>query len=371
MLVKILVIADTDIDGAGTATIIRWYYQSKYLLLRPKITVMFPEREVLNEKFADETWVRGLVHDYDIVYLCDTGLNTNEGNKNLGEILAPMTIYLDHHQTNYDRQEKYIKNFKGFHVKEGARCSAKIAFDTFLKEFDVPQSFLATRRYRKFVKIKEFAQLINDFDMWIRKYPRSTVLNDIVAAMGPQRAYEEFVKICLTPGVNTEVMKDAITRVRYKKLASLELGKATLVKHRNYKVPFYTAIIAGFKSEVGSALVHPKGMVAVFDIESRTVSFRIGSEYSGMKYSRNTALNCLDFAELFGGGGHPQAAGIPSGEAVKVLKNMSREMGRFLLEEEKNERQRKRGNGNGGGDSANRAGNPKNTPSGQRGPDKS
>ena len=82
-----------------------------------------------------------------------------------------------------------------------------------------------------------------------------------------------------------------------------------MVKHRNYKAPFYTAVIDGFKSEVGSALVHPKGMIAVFDIESRTVSFRIGSEFSGMKYNRNTSLNCLDFAELFNGGGHPQAAG--------------------------------------------------------------
>ncbi|KKK95188.1 hypothetical protein LCGC14_2675320 [marine sediment metagenome] len=341
----ILIIGDTDIDGTGAATIIRWYYQSKYLFpqLRPKIKVWFPERTVLNERFADATWVRSVFHDNDLIYLCDTGPNSEEGNRNLGEILAPKTIYFDHHQSNYDRQEKYIKNFKGFYVKEGARCTAKITFDTFLKEFDVPHSFLATRRYRRFVRIKEFAQLINDIDLWIRKYPRSTELNDVVNALGPMRAYEEFNKICLTPGTNTEVTKDAIAAVRHKKKASLELGQATLVKHRNYKVPFYTAIINGFRTEVASELVHPKGMIACYNLDANTISFRIGSDYSGMKYSRNTTLSCLDFAEIFGGGGHPYAAGISPSEAFKVLKVMSKEMGRFLLEEEKNDRESKRG----------------------------
>ncbi len=340
----VLIIGDTDVDGTGAAAIIRWYYQSKYLFpqLRPKIKVWFPERTVLNERFADATWVRSVAHDNDLIYLCDTGLNTEEGNKNLGEILAPKTIYFDHHQTNFDRQEQYIKNYKGFYVKEGARCTAKIAFDTLLKEFDVPQSFLATRRYRKFVKIKEFAQLVNDIDMWIRKYARSTELADVVNALGPDRAYEEFTKICLTPGINTEVTKDAIAAVRHRKEASLKLGKSTLVKHKNYKVPFYTAIINGFQSEVGSELVHPRGMIACYNLDANAISFRIGSDYSGMKYSRNTTISCLDFAELFGGGGHPQAAGISPSEATKVLKVMSKEMGRFLLEEEKNGRVQRR-----------------------------
>lgn len=336
----ILIIADTDIDGAGAATIIRWYYQSKYLfpILRPKIKTWFPERTILNEKFCDEAWVRSVAHDNDLIYLCDTGLNSDIGNKNLGEILARKTIYFDHHQTNYDRQEEYIKDYKGFYVKEGARCTAKITFDTFLKEFDVPNSFLATRRYRKFIKIKEFAQLVNDIDMWIRKYPRSTELADVVSILGPARAYEEFINICLNPGINTDIIKDAIISVRYKKNISLELGKATLVKHRNYKVPFYTAIINGFQSEVASDLVHPKGMIACYNIDTNTISFRVGSDYSGMKYSRNTKINCLDFAELFGGGGHRVAAGISPKEITQILKIMSKEMGHFLLEEEKNER---------------------------------
>ena len=137
-------------------------------------------------------------------------------------------------------------------------------------------------------------------------------------------------------------MKDAIDRVRYKKKASLELGRATLVKHRNYKVPFYTAIIDDFQSEVASELVHPKGMIACYNVNANTISFRIGSDYSGMKYSRNTIISCLDFAELFGGGGHPQAAGISPSEAAKILKVMSKEMGCFLLEEEKNDRDSKR-----------------------------
>ena len=364
----VLIIGDTDVDGTGAATIIRWYYQSKYLFpqLRPKIKVWFPERTVLNERFADATWVRSVAHDNDLIYLCDTGLNIEEGNKNLGEILAPKTIYFDHHQTNYDHQEQYAKNYKGFYVKEGARCTAKIAFDTLLKEFDVPHSFLATRRYRRFVKIKEFAQLVNDIDMWIRKYARSTELADVVNALGPDKAHEEFNKVCLTPGTNTETMKEALATVRHHKVASLKLGQSTLVKHKNYKVPFYTAIINGYQSEVASDLVHPRGMIACYNLDTNTISFRIGSEYSGMKYSRNNTISCLDFAELFGGGGHPQAAGISPSEAAKILKVMSKEMGRFLLEEEKNGRvQRSSRN------STNRSKTGKDSSGGERNPDKS
>jgi len=363
---QVLIIGDTDIDGTGAATIIRWYYQSKYFFWKPKIKTWFPDRTVLNERFADETWARQTAHDNDLIYLCDTGPNSEEGNRFLGEILAPKTIYFDHHQTNYDRQEPYIKNYKGFYVKEGARCTAKITYDTFLKEFDVPHSFLATRRYRKFVKIKEFAQLVNDIDMWIRKYPRSTELNDVVDALGPYRAHEEFNEVCLTPGTNTDAMREAITKVRHKKEASLALGKATLVKHRSYKVPFYTAVIAGFQSEVASELVHPKGMIACFNIDTKAFSFRVGSDYSGMKYNRNTKINCLDFAELFGGGGHPQAAGISPPQANDILKVLSREMGRFLLEEEKNDRESKRGSRG----STKRGRNSKDPARGQRDPDK-
>lgn len=343
---KIMIIGDTDIDGTGAATIIKWYHECKNVrILQPKIDVYFPNRTELNTKFDDEGWVKSIHAKYDLIYLCDTGLESKEGNKNLGTILAPKTIYFDHHESNFKRQEQYIKNFKGFYVKEGARCTAKIAYDVLLKEFEDPGSIWMTRKWRNFQKIKEFAHLVNDIDMWVRKYPRSTQLADVVTELGPYEAHDEFLEIALSPIQDTPVTLAAWEKAEHTKSVSRELGEATLVKHRNYKVPFYTAIINGYQSEVASNLVHPKGMIAVFNLVTKAVSFRVGSEFSGMKYSRNKNLNCLDFAELFGGGGHPMAAGI-SPEATKgILKEMARSMGQFLLEEEKNERQRKRGSG--------------------------
>ncbi len=362
---KILIIADTDLDGTGTAAIIKWYYQCKSFW-KPKVDVCFPDRGELNENFADPNWATRIYKKYDLIYLCDTGLDSEEANKYLGTILAPKTIYFDHHESNFKRQEEYVKNFKGFYVKEGARCSAKIAYDVLLKEFEDPGSIWKTRKWRDFQKIKEFAHLVNDYDMWIRKYIRSTQLADVVTEIGPYDAHEEFVKICLKPNEDSDITFKAWQRAKFTKDKSRELGEATLVKHRNYKVPFYTAIIDGYQSEVGSDLVHSRGMIAVFNIRTKSVSFRIGSDFSGMKYSRNKTLDCLDFAELFGGGGHPMAAGVGPANTEVILKEMARSMGHFLLEEEKNERQRKRGSGS----AAKRSGPEPDSDVGKRDPDK-
>ncbi len=363
---KILIIGDFDLDGTGAATVIKWYHQCNSFL-KPKIDVLFPDRKELNDNFSDPDWVTRIYKKYDLVYLCDTGLNTEEGNKYLGTILAPKIIYFDHHETNLKNQEEYVKNFKGFYVKEGARCTAKIAYDVLLKEFEDPGSVWKTRKYNKFLKIKEFAHLVNDFDMWIRKYPRSTQLSDVVTELGPRVAHEELVKICLTPNEDTDLTAKAWKRSENFKNISRELGRDTLVKHRNYKVPFYSAVIDGYQSEVGSDLVHPRGMIALFNIKTKTISLRIGADYSGMKYGRNKTINCLDFAELFGGGGHPMAAGIGSTGSNLILKEMSRTMGQFLLEEEKNERSRKRT----GGSAADRGGPESNSGSSKRDSDKS
>lgn len=310
-----MIIADRDLDGAGSAAIIELYHK---ITDKAIVSVLFPDRTKLNAQFKDTKAVKNWAAMYDLIYLCDTGLDNPEGNRNLGRILGPKTIYFDHHQTNHERSCAYAYNFLGYHVVEGDRCTAKIAYDTLLQSLDP-----AKEEYQIFEGAAEFAMLVNDLDMWIRKYGRSTDLGDVVAVLGPDHAFMELGKCVTNAYYNSDVMYEAIETASMRKFKSLQLAKETLVKHQGYKAPLYTAVCCGYSSEVSHQLVHSGGLIILYDTISGTMSIRRGD-------SAAEDVSCLDFAMLFKGGGHPYAAGCP---AEKVLKQMSQTMGQYMIKE--------------------------------------
>jgi oligoribonuclease NrnB/cAMP/cGMP phosphodiesterase (DHH superfamily) len=321
---KVLVIADRDLDGSGSAAIINLYHK---VTGDTPVTVQFPMRNNLNAQFKDANAVKKLAIDYDLIYLCDTGVDSSEGIRNLTRILGPKLIYFDHHQTNYEGTKANADNFLGYHVIEGDRCTAKIAFDVLLESLSPPSS---CDEQLEFKEAAEFAMLVNDLDMWIRNYERSSELGDIVAVLGPDHAYLEFEECVTNAYHNSEIMQEAIETARMRKFKSLQLAKETLVKHKGYKAPLYTAICRGYGSEVSHKLVHDEGLIVLYDTTSGTMSLRRGDTVN----TKDSDVNCLDFANLFGGGGHPFAAGFP---AEKVLKQMSQVMGQYMIKEWKNE----------------------------------
>jgi oligoribonuclease NrnB/cAMP/cGMP phosphodiesterase (DHH superfamily) len=333
---RILVIADTDLDGTGAATIITKYHEicsrpsklTPWASNRDTVEVHFPSREQLNEEFADEDWVRHVEGKYDLIYLCDTGLNTKAGNVNLGTILAPKTIYFDHHETNLNNQKEYASDYKGFHVVEGERCTAKIAFD-------VLHGRLASGpKGEEFRKLKKFAGLINDLDLWYRMFPRSTELGDYVAMVGSEAAYPKLLKIAADPDRNVDDMEEVLSRVSREKESSLALAKATLVKHKGYKTPFHTCFVDDWASWVSGEICPKTGMLTMLDVRRKTLSFRVGSKYIGTEWhdAKEPKPNCIDIAGPLGGGGHPQAAGVSTTESRAIFKKLSQRLGELLLE---------------------------------------
>lgn len=342
---RILVIADTDLDGTGAATIITKYHElfDRRSLLKPWkvekdiVEIHFPSRTQLNEEFANEEWVRHVDAKYNLVYLCDTGLNTEAGNKHLGEILAFKTIYFDHHETNLQNQEAYRDNYKGFYVEEGERCTAKIAYDTLASTLahETSAHRLESRdRYSKFRELKKFAGLVNDLDMWYRMFPRSSELGEYVAVVGAANAYPCMLKIATTPDVNVDDMEEVLSKVAADKARSLELAQATLIKHKGYKTPFHTCMVDDWASWVAGEICPVSGMIAMFDVRHKTLSFRVGSKYVGTEWhkAKGKKPNCLDFVIPLGGGGHPQAAGVSTAESCAVFKKLSQRLGEILLE---------------------------------------
>lgn len=342
---RVLVIADTDLDGTGAATIITKYHElfSRRSLFTPwkiekdTVEIHFPNRVQLNEEFANEKWIRHIDNKYDLIYLCDTGLNTREGNINLGTVLAPKTIYFDHHETNLKNQEDYKDRYKGFYVEEGERCTAKIAYDTLaelLGRETADNQPEGQARYKKFREFKKFAGLVNDLDMWYRMFPRSSELGEYIAVVGAEKAYPRMLKIAATPDQNVDDMEEVLSRVASEKSRSLELAKSTLVKHKGYKTPFHTCMVDDWASWVAGEICPPSGMIAMFDVRYKTLSFRVGPKYIGMEWhkAKGKKPNCLDFAEPLGGGGHPQAAGVSTAEACAIFKKLSQRLGELLLE---------------------------------------
>jgi oligoribonuclease NrnB/cAMP/cGMP phosphodiesterase (DHH superfamily) len=333
---SILVIADTDLDGTGSAVLITKYYEMFYGSSIPfkkgtQVEVMFPSRKSLDDLFSDAIWCEDIKAKYEHIYLCDTCPNSLKACENIGTILAPKMTIFDHHSTNLDRLEQYVQNFTdasgwcGLNIIEGERCSAKITFDV-LREM--------SRASDKFNVFKKFAGLVNDYDLWYRMFPRSTDLADYVATVGADRAYQTLLQIADDPDKNVEEMETLIAGVRKEKEKSLDLAYATLVKHKGYKTPFYTCMVDDWASWVGSEVVAKTGLVAMFDIRRKSLSFRVGSKYVGTEWHKVTGIkpNALDFAEPLGGGGHPQAAGVSTGEASPIFKQLSERLGEILLE---------------------------------------
>lgn len=334
---RIFVVADSDIDGLGASTILWWFYECRSgRLTRPSIEFTFPTREALNAMAENTFEMQRIADAYDRIYIFDTGVNSAKANENVGHFWAPKTVYIDHHETNADRQERFQGKYVGFHVVEGSRCTAKIAYDVLYRELALENP----KKAEKFAKIKEFADLVNDIDMWVRDYPRSSELADFVEAVkDKQQAFGNLKQICLTPTKNTDFMVETLLRVNEEKMASISLARSTLVKHEGYKCPFYTAFVDGYQSEAAAEVVHPRGIVAVYNVRSGTLSLRLGKELSGMKfYKHGDNISCLEFAELFGGGGHPQAAGVSKREMTPILKAMSKALGVFMLEALQNDR---------------------------------
>lgn len=344
---RVLVIADQDLDGTGSATIITKYWdlfaaRSAMPPFKVKRDVFvdcsFPHRSELNEMFEDEDWVRHKLEHYEKIYICDTAPNSEQAIRNIGTLLAPKVIYFDHHATNLKRLLPYKNNFLSFNIEEGERCSAKITFDTLYAELSESHPDKA----EEFKGLRKFALLVNDLDMWYRKMPRSTELADFVAVAGPVAAYMELQEICYTPDTNTLVMIPILEKISTAKRNSLSLAQATLVKHEGYKAPFYTCMADDWSSWVAGELAPSNGIIAMFDLARKSLSFRVGPDYVGMEWHRaeEPKPNCLDFAELLGGGGHPQAAGVSTGEASPIFKQLSERFGEILLETYNEQRSR-------------------------------
>lgn len=342
---KVFIIADTDLDGTGAATIITKYHQlfqtKSHSIWRPfgvqprdEIEVYFPDRVELNQKFEDSRWVDEIWNSYDLIYLCDTGLNTDIGNENLGRI-ASKVIYFDHHSTNLERQYNYADRYKGFHVEEGSSCTAKIAYDTLFADLQADSCRCPPDKAIQFRKLKKFSLLVNDLDLWYRTMPRSTELADYEAMVGPYKGYETFLQICENPDENPYHMQEVLNKVSAEKNRSLSLAKATLVKHKGYKVPFHTCIVDGWASWVAGEVCPKTGLLAMLDTSTKALSFRVGSKYAGTAWhdAKQPKPNCLEFAEPLGGGGHPQAAGVSTGEASPIFKQLSQRLGEILLED--------------------------------------
>jgi len=333
---RVLIIADTDLDGTGSAVVITKFIETlcdgnSLFTEGFEVEVCFPAREDLDTIF-NETNCREMLKEYDRIYLCDTAPGSLDSCENIGTILASKIFIFDHHATNLQKLQPYAGNFASFnsgglYIIEGSRCSAKLAFD-------ILKDTLSDQQAEKFSMLGRFVELVNDLDMWHREFPRSSELGDYVATVGPDFAYPILLQIAHNPDQNVDNMEEVVSQVLQKKEHSLELARATLVEHEGYTVPFHSCIVDNWASWVAGKICPASGMLVMFDIARKSLSFRVGSQYVGNNWhiSEGPKPNCLDFAEPLGGGGHPQAAGVDVGDLSPIFKKLSERLGELLLE---------------------------------------
>ena len=344
---RILVMADSDLDGVGTAAMIKWYYNNCSAWYRPRamVEVMFPTRSGFNGIFWSRDRVRRLSSGFDFVFICDLGLDSSQANQILAEELASKTIYIDHHPTTDVHQSQYKERYFMYAVEaEGGHCTAEIAYCLLVNspaaQPDGPFFRLSTSKRTQFTQLHAFATLVTDLDLWYRKLPRSMELGDFVETAGPHRAFAELMKILPDFEKNTPTMEKYLEQAETKKQNSKALGEATLVQHDGYKMPFSTCFVDDYASWVGSELVDSVGLIAMMDVKGKTLHFRVGPRFVGTAWNKakGTKPDSLDFAVPLGGGGHHQSAGVSEQEALPIFKELSRRFGEVLLEEYNNDR---------------------------------
>jgi len=310
-------VSHTDLDGFGSQFVIDAFYNNvKYY------NVDYGDIEdVLFKIFYKIT-------KNDTLYITDLNL-TLDVSKKLDEIRKTIGFevqLLDHHITGMDSAEIY----DWYHL-DTKICGTKITYNYMTQKFpnvELPAGF------------KETVDMINIYDMWIKKDPlfrKSQLLSNSVFEnkIDSSKNSQFMVNLIRKTGVLLQVLsvqevEKVMPSVICEILDSLTTDK-NLKRFINSKDISTTVKLGTFPVETLRECIyltkHLFGTNVIFfkDISSRTSQYAFDYLLDSVSYknnvlvkynSENNTLSCrsrnnkaVEVAKLFGGGGHPDAAG--------------------------------------------------------------
>lgn len=305
---KIKLFSHTDMDGIGCAIL------GLLAFGKDNIDIEYCNYNDINEK-VEEFVLNPVSDNYDKIFITDISVNENvaEGINNLFCKCNINKIELfDHHPTALELNKYDWCNVK-INLNDKEKTSGTRMFYDYLKEKGDLESYEIT--YERCINLYNFVEIVRRYDIWQWKAENDLIpkqWNDLFYIMGR----EDFIETILYRLTHYNTFDFSDFDLQLLKYKQREID--TYIENKNKELiikdilGYKAGVIFGeqYHSEVGNRLseMHPELDFIVIINMSKSISYRnIGDKLDLGK----------NIAEIFGGGGHPNASGSPISDEFK------------------------------------------------------
>ncbi|MBD5589247.1 DHH family phosphoesterase [Clostridium botulinum] len=299
---KVKLFSHIDLDGIACGVLGILAYGKE------NIDIEYCNYDNINEK-VEKFVLNPISNNYDKIFITDISINESvaEGIDNLFYKQNKNKIELfDHHPTALNLN-KYNWCKIQINLNDKEKTSGTRMFYDCLKKNGDLESYETT--YEKCINLYDFVEIVRRYDTWQWKADNDLVpkqWNDLFDIMGRK----DFIESILYRLTHYDILGFSDFDLQLLKYKQREIDNYIESKDKELIIEdilgYRVGIIFGeqYHSEVGNRLskIHPELDFIVIINMSKTISYRsIGNKVDLGK----------DVAEIFGGGGHPNAAGSP------------------------------------------------------------
>lgn len=275
-------ITHNDLDGLGCAVLIKKF-------LRGNITTAYLGYDDIDEYIEEN------MYKFDKIIITDVSPDYGAVEMLAGE---KDVVIIDHHVSS-----EPLKAFP-FTFHDISKCATLLTYEWLISQGINAESY------------RDFAECVNDVDMWILKRRDSLHMNLLFNLMGIARMEERFLASAYDGFTETEQLLISLEEERRDAYIKKALRNAVMMKDRD-GLSFCAVFAESYASELGNRIIHENGVdyVALINAQGRKVSLRSRKE-----------VDIRRIAENNGGGGHKNAAAFSlKGEEFNlntILSNM-------------------------------------------------
>lgn len=313
-MTKIKLFSHCDLDGIGCGVLGILAYGKE------NIDIEYCNYNDINEKVKEYINNKKYL-DYDITYITDISISkdlaeyiTNYHPKEYKEgfNLSENFMLYDHHPTALNLNKYWWCNVE-ITLGSKEKTSGTRMFYDYLKENGDLESYETT--YERSINLCDFVEIVRRYDTWQWKADNDLIpkqWNDLFDIMGRK----DFIESILYRLTHYDILGFSDFDLQLLKYRQREIDNYIESKDKELIIKDILGHRAGiifgeqYHSEVGNRLseIHPElDFIIIINI-SKTISYR----------NIDNKINLgKDVAEIFGGGGHPNAAGSPISDEVR------------------------------------------------------
>jgi oligoribonuclease NrnB/cAMP/cGMP phosphodiesterase (DHH superfamily) len=292
--VKVKLFTHTDLDGIGCAILGKLAFDNN-------ISIEYCNYDEIDNKV--KYFLDGDYLNYDKIYITDISVDKDTANK-INEVITNKILLFDHHQTSlWLNKYNWAKVIEKYGIYK--TCGAQLFYIYLVENNLLKLSYIHG--------IQDFVQVVREYDTWewkINNYIKPKQWNDLLYIYGRDNFIELIINK-IKSQFNFDNTDYLLLKLEQEKVDRYieDKDKKMIVK----KIQGYNAGIVfaeQYISELGNKLseLHPGlDFIIIINLD-KSVSYRTAKD--------NINLG-VDIAKIYGGGGHPKAAGSPISDDIK------------------------------------------------------